>query len=507
MNFDSLISTASHTANRIKDTINAAQDFCDSVKESAKAMTPELISQLKQCKDTYSALKMVISGVIQDIHSPKDIQGWATAFDNFDKKWDVFAKEATSLYEALSHTEQTKILETFARNNLGDAVFDAGSAIKNNSSDILKGIIDFKGAVSEFGGSYRNLVVATSKIRNGVAGIVSATEKIAASSEKIIKGLAGLNGKTLKGIPVLSQLSKLSSYKAVAGTLTVLNTSFDGINIYTESRQLSQCIKNGDFTGAISIAEQMYGNIKKIVTLTRKNEAVDSLAKKIIDAVNSNRNAQSIKSAWNIGATGLYSANAAVQLMNDIKEKDLRGAYASGKILVNNVKSIVAEIHNIAEGQKAGTYVSPVKALQGKSSSVSSSGASVLSSGVSYTYVCSGAKLKCTCGDSIATLTVLPSRTINLYGQPMANITDHISMVNVSSFGKCRTITYPPTGSATAANHGKLTPMPCVPGTKFIWMKGKVDVLLKGEPALLSSSVLKCIYGGTITIVFDGQNV
>lgn len=120
-------------------------------------------------------------------------------------------------------------------------------------------------------------------------------------------------------------------------------------------------------------------------------------------------------------------------------------------------------------------------------------------------YVCSKAKIKCSCGDKISTLTVFPDRTIWLTGEPQANISDHISMRNIAPFGRCHTTRYPATGSATAANHGKLTPMPCVPNTPFAWMGGKEDVLLQNQPALLKSSKCKCVWGGTITFTYDGQ--
>lgn len=98
-----------------------------------------------------------------------------------------------------------------------------------------------------------------------------------------------------------------------------------------------------------------------------------------------------------------------------------------------------------------------------------------------------------------------PDRTIWLTGQPQANISDHVPMRNIAPFGRCHTTAYPATGAATAAAHGKLTPMPCVPNTPFPWMGGKNDVILKGQPALLKSSTCKCVWGGTITITFDGQ--
>ena len=92
-----------------------------------------------------------------------------------------------------------------------------------------------------------------------------------------------------------------------------------------------------------------------------------------------------------------------------------------------------------------------------------------------------------------------------LTGQPMANISDHTSMYNIWPFGRCRTICYPSTGAATAAAHGKLTPMPCVPGTVTKWLNGKNDYIIKGKPALLKSSYCRCQWGGIITIINDGQ--
>ena len=121
-------------------------------------------------------------------------------------------------------------------------------------------------------------------------------------------------------------------------------------------------------------------------------------------------------------------------------------------------------------------------------------------------YVSSQATLKCTFGDKTSKLNVSSSRTVFLTGKPMANISDHKPVVNISPFGKCRTIDYPPTGAATAANHGKLTPMPCVPGTSFSeWQNGKDDYIVKGKPALLKSSICRCQWGGIISIINDGQ--
>lgn len=122
-------------------------------------------------------------------------------------------------------------------------------------------------------------------------------------------------------------------------------------------------------------------------------------------------------------------------------------------------------------------------------------------------YVCSGAIMKCSMGTSQAKLTVLPSRTVFLTGQPMANISDHFSMVNLAPFGRCRSLGFPATASATAANQGTLTPMPCMHNTPFPWMGGKNDYIVKGDPALLKiNSKCQCLWGGTISFVTDGQS-
>ena len=124
---------------------------------------------------------------------------------------------------------------------------------------------------------------------------------------------------------------------------------------------------------------------------------------------------------------------------------------------------------------------------------------------MSDSYVTSKATLKCSFGDKTSKLTVYPDRTVELTTKPTANISDHISLYNIVPFGKCHTTRYPATGAATAANKGKLTPMPCVPGTVTEWVNGKNDYIIKGKPALLKSSYCRCQWGGIITITDDGQ--
>lgn len=120
-------------------------------------------------------------------------------------------------------------------------------------------------------------------------------------------------------------------------------------------------------------------------------------------------------------------------------------------------------------------------------------------------YVCTGAVLKCTMGTSTTKLKATP-KNVSLVGKDQANIADFVSMVNVPSFGRCRSLAYLPTAAATAANHGRLTPMPCVPGTCPFWTAVDRNSLVCGQPALLKAAKLSCTFGGIISIVSPGQN-
>ena len=212
--------------------------------------------------------------------------------------------------------------------------------------------------------------------------------------------------------------------------------------------------------------------------------------------------------------SGFSQAQGAI---SSLKQGDIQSAAIQG---VNAVKQIKNATKAVESAIKGNPYTTSVQNSQITSLGSNANGAGGGAQGVQQnasdsdsdlggtdSYVCSTARIKCTCGDKISTLTVLPSRTVWLTGEPQANISDHQSMVNIAPFGKCHTTAYPPTGSATAANHGKLTPMPCVPNTPYAWMNGKNDVIIKGDPALLKSSSCKCVWGGTITITDDGQKI
>lgn len=109
---------------------------------------------------------------------------------------------------------------------------------------------------------------------------------------------------------------------------------------------------------------------------------------------------------------------------------------------------------------------------------------------MSNSYVASHAILRCSCGSDFTILTVSNSRSVKLCGKPMANIGDN-SVLNIHYYGIC-----------CAAGSSKV----CMPITPNKWEGGKHDCLVQGEPALLKTSVLRCMCGGVITLLDDGQS-
>lgn len=121
-------------------------------------------------------------------------------------------------------------------------------------------------------------------------------------------------------------------------------------------------------------------------------------------------------------------------------------------------------------------------------------------------YVSSGATLQCSMGTSQASFQATP-KNVSVSGKDQGNIMDFLPSSNIPSFGRCRSLAYPPTASATAANFGRLTPMPCLPGTCTPWSAVDPDCLLAGSPALREEAKLSCRYGGRISIVKPGQQL
>lgn len=120
--------------------------------------------------------------------------------------------------------------------------------------------------------------------------------------------------------------------------------------------------------------------------------------------------------------------------------------------------------------------------------------------------VINGAGLRCDQGASPGSLIVLPP-PISADKQPLATVQDYKPMVNIPSFGMCKTQANPSVASATAAAQGVLTPMPCVPVTTSPWSPGSTVTDIDGVKALTDDSTCKCTWTGTISITSAGTTI
>jgi hypothetical protein len=125
--------------------------------------------------------------------------------------------------------------------------------------------------------------------------------------------------------------------------------------------------------------------------------------------------------------------------------------------------------------------------------------------GTQHSYVVIGAKTKCSFGDKQGQLKLPLSHGAFIKDKAQLNIMDFKPILNITPFGKCKSLANPTVAAATAAHHGKLTKMPCVPVVVMPWIQGKTDKLVENFPALLNTSTNMCMWCGRITITDDGQ--
>lgn len=422
---------------------NQLHSLAGSVAAQIPADIKTAVSRLGDGIDVLDSSRTMITAIIADCQGKISVQSIQTLAAHLDGNWDDFAKKANTLYANLTGGSQQNILETFAKSRLGDNVFFAGSDIKNELPGVLSGVSDFQNAINTFHGDYSNPLAAAQTIKKGVEAMVKATEKIAGSLNNAVKIFQGRgNAAKTQGLPLLDTMSRIGNNKVVKVMGNSLALGTDGLKSIGDVTDLVADLKTGNY-------KQAWDNLKK--TLSDSNIFI----------------------------------------------KD-------AKNLVKNNRPEGFEPDKKNAQQKSGGEQKKEKEEEKKKDEDQADDSLRLSAG-GDSYVCSGATLRCPFGDRTSKLVIYPDRRVYLTGQPMANVSDRIALYNIHPFGKCRTTSYPATGAATAANHGVLTPMPCVPGTVNDWQHGKSDYIVMGHPALLKTSFCRCQWGGIITITDDGQ--
>jgi hypothetical protein len=111
-----------------------------------------------------------------------------------------------------------------------------------------------------------------------------------------------------------------------------------------------------------------------------------------------------------------------------------------------------------------------------------------------------GDMLQCSFGLAPGPIMVIPANKVMATQKAQANIMDNKPFVNIPMFGNCSSLMNPATASLTAAALGVLTPGPCTPVTPAPWSPGSPSVMVGSMPALTSTSMCNCVYGGVITV-------
>lgn len=118
--------------------------------------------------------------------------------------------------------------------------------------------------------------------------------------------------------------------------------------------------------------------------------------------------------------------------------------------------------------------------------------------------VTKGASLICNQGAAPSSLIVLPINRVMVDGKPAATVMDKIPIVNIPSFGVCRSMANPQVAAATSLAMGVLTPMPCIPRLPASWQPGAKKTKIGKFACLTQNSKCTCAWGGSISITKPG---
>jgi hypothetical protein len=118
--------------------------------------------------------------------------------------------------------------------------------------------------------------------------------------------------------------------------------------------------------------------------------------------------------------------------------------------------------------------------------------------------VCMGATGQCSFGATISIM-IMPKNRVMTNNMPAGTMMDNIPMANLVPAGVCTSMANPAVAAATALALGVLTPQPCVPVVVAPWAPSCTRVMFNNMPAINSTSMAMCNWGGVITVTYPGQ--
>lgn len=447
----------------------------------------DISDNLSKTTDSLKEIKQSVASISANLSGHVSIHDVANATKTASGQWD---KSIAKIDELITRKKDSEFIGTWVKNQIGEELFDAVGSLKKGCVIGVDGVSDMFKAVNTFGGSYRDPQTAVQKIKSGVHTVAASTEKIA----NCVKHLANAIHVDAQNNWLLDSLGSLTVNRGIRSVDVTGNIASQGIAGTQKVNQALADLKKGDWTQAAHALKGAYADFKSLPKELHNLQTIWTKKTEEEKALNPSHPPQNPPKTPSGITGGAAPVDTSAQETDPLPDKgkshpDNRNA-SSGK------ENFSATAPGASSADKAS---SPAQS-QTKDASSSGAGQSNL-----Y-YVCTGATLRCTQGTSLGRLTATP-KMVSLCANDQANITDFIPLVNIPGFGLCRSLAYPPTASATAANFGQLTPMPCVPGTCAPWSTVDANSLLAGSPALLDKAKLSCMYNGTISIVNAGQSL
>jgi len=116
-----------------------------------------------------------------------------------------------------------------------------------------------------------------------------------------------------------------------------------------------------------------------------------------------------------------------------------------------------------------------------------------------------GSQLQCTMGLTPAPFTVLPDKKVLGKFLPLATIDCNKPMLNIMTFGMCKSPANPTVAAIIASSLGSVTQAPCIPCTTAPWIPSCVKVMVGNMPVITQPDKLLCMYGGSISALSSSQ--
>ena len=202
-------------------------------------------STLNDSSDIFDKLSDSLSGEVS-------VGDMAKTADTLNKGYDNVLKDTV---KATTGSDSTAFIEAWARNEFGDKLYEAASAIKNGAGTAISGIDSLMGLGDTFGGNWRDPKADAEKIAKGIGEIQNAVTGISQVANNIFMAVTQND----QGSVILGQHLNIKNNIVFNSAGKLAGTTALGIGSVAAFR-------NGDITGGLRGIGTTIGSLKDAVT-------------------------------------------------------------------------------------------------------------------------------------------------------------------------------------------------------------------------------------------------